>query len=153
MSQLLGLLIIVIIALALTSTVSTAAIDAAYAPFTENKVIVPSTSNSTTALTHPARNDSATYAWFTITTDNATNYGLYVIDCANNITYTVATKIIAFDVGVFNASLIYTCTINYYWLSLGAAEQTLLSLVPLFWVTLILAAVVVVVIYKLKFKQ
>lgn len=154
MTQMLGLMIIVIIALALTPTVASAVGSAGYVAQTDYKVIVPATSNSTSALTYTARNDSSTYAYFTIVANDTLNEGLaglLTVDCSKNITYTVSTGIVLFKTGVFVKATPYNMSITYYYQSLDAAEISLLAIVPLLWVVMILSAVVVFVVYKLKF--
>jgi len=144
MTQILGLLIIVVIALALTPTIGTMVTDAAYAPYTEADVIVPSSANTTT-LNHSARNGTASY--FIVTLNATDKNGATTLTYITGFKDTAATTITFYTL---NSSVAYTATITYNWLSLGAAEQALIALVPLFWVVIILAAVVVVVVYKLK---
>ena len=146
-TQMLGLLIIVVIALALTPTIQTACVDAAYAPYTESDVVTPGTANTTT-LDHPARNGSATY--FTFTLNQTDSLGATTLTWLIGFNLTATSTITFYTLNHTAANEHYLVTMTYYWLSLGAAEQTLIALVPLFWVTLILASVVVVIIYKLK---
>jgi len=150
MTEILGLLFIVIVALALTPTIGTSVVNAKYVPETEYKIVDAAVSNDTTALTYAARNDSATYAWFTITLNDTSAYGLTTVECATNITYTVGTKIITFKVGVLTGTKDYNCTITYYWQYITGAGSALLDIVPLLWVVTIVAAVIVVVTKKLN---
>lgn len=151
LTETLGLLLILVIALAVTPNVATSTTDAKYVPATEYKEIQPLVSNSTSALAHSARNDSATYAYFTILLNDTSAYGLTEVDCSSNITYTVATKIVLFKDGVFDDGKIYNCTILYYWNSMsGTAQETLLDLVPLLWIVAIIGAIVVFVTKKLR---
>lgn len=146
-TQILGLLIIVVIALALTPTIQTGVVDAAYAPYTESDVVTPGTANTTT-LDHPARNGSASYFVFTLNQTDKNGDTAIVWLVGFNLTAT--STITFYTLNHTAANEHYLVTMTYFWLSLGAAEQTLIALVPLFWVTLVISAMVVVIIYKLK---
>ena len=145
-----GLFLIVVICLAITPNIVTSLEDSKYIPFTESQEIEPLVSNSTAALIYAARNTSTTYEYFTITTNETTaDTGLYTIDPANNMTYTEATQVIEFDVGVFDDGKIYLVTISYYYM-IPSIQVTLLNLVPLFWVVAIIACVVAYVTKRLN---
>lgn len=146
--EILGLFLIVVICLALTPTIATSITDAKYIPETENRVIDISVLNSTTPLTYAARNDSATYAWFSITLNATNSYGLTVVDCSTNITYTVGTRVILFKVGTLDKDV--NCTITYYWQYVTGAPSALLDLVPLLWIIAVIAVTVVVAAKKLR---
>lgn len=146
--EILGLFLIVVICLALTLTIATSITDAKYIPETESFVIDISVSNDTTAFTYAARNDSATYAWLSITLNTTNSYGLTVVDCSTNITYTVGTKILSFKATTLNKDV--NATITYYWQYVTGASSALLDLVPLLWIIAVIAATVVVAAKKLK---
>jgi len=151
MKSIIATFIIIILALALTPTLAAFVGDSAYQPYTEEKTIVASVSNSTSALTYTARNDSLTYAYFVITLDQANEYGVTTVDVATNITYTVATKIIAFDEGVFDTAETYVCTITYFTNALtSAANSALIAIVPIIWVVIILAVGMVAIRHQIK---
>lgn len=156
MNQIMATFILVVLALALTPAVASSVTDAGYVPVTEYQVIDADVSNSTSALTYAARNDSATYAYFTIsivTGGDATvsMYGLADIDVSTNITYTVATKIIDFKAGVLDKTKEYNMSITYYTDELtSAVALVLLPIVPVLWVVGVLAVAVVAITYQLK---
>lgn len=146
--EILGLFLIVVVCLALTPTIATSITDAKYIPETESFVIDISVSNDTTAFTYAARNDSATYAWLSITLNTTNSYGLTVVDCSTNITYTVGTKILSFKATTLNKDV--NATITYYWQYVTGASSALLDLVPLLWIIAVIAVTVVVAAKKLK---
>jgi len=146
----LGLVLILVVCLAITPNVLSSSVDAKYVAFTESQEIVPSVSNSTAALTYAARNTSSTYAYFGIVLNATDAYGLTTVDCSQNITYTEATKIIAFDSGVLNKTVVYLATISYQYIAISSAMATLLDLIPLFWVVAILACLIAFVTKKLN---
>lgn len=143
----LGLFLILVIGLALTPTISTALVDSKYSAFTENDTVQPLVANTTTTY-YEGRNDSTTYAWFTIILNDTTTYGTYTLDYTN-FTYTTATKLITFKANVLDDGKIYNAQIKYYYLSVTGAGSALLDLVPLFWVIGLIAAITVVAIKKL----
>jgi len=147
--EVLGLFLILVVCLALTPTIATSLTDAKFIPETEYKIIDADVSNSTTALTNAARNDSATYAYFTITLNDTSAYGLTTIEEATNITYTVVTKIVLFKTGVFTSTKAYNCSITYYWQYITGGSSALLDLVPVLWIIAVIAVVVVVAARKL----
>lgn len=141
--------LLIVVGLALTPTVVSSCDDARYIGYSQANAMDPATSNST-ATTYTARNDSLTYAYFTITLNDTSNYGLTTVDCSSNITYTVATKTLAFDVGVLNVSKDYLATIGYFYIAMDATSQALLLLVPLFYIVIILAVGAVAVYAQFK---
>lgn len=141
----------IVVALALTPAVASFTNDAQYQAVQDVKTIVSSVSNSTSALTYNARNDSVTYGYMTITLDQANMYGVTTVYVPTNITYTEATKVVLFKVGVFDTAKTYVCTINYYTDDLtSAATLALVALAPLMWVILILAIGIVAIYEQLK---
>lgn len=151
MKAIIATFILIILALALTPTLAGFVGDSAYQPYTEQKTIVSGTSNSTSALTNNARNDSLTYAYFVITLDQANMYGVTTVDVTTNITYTESTKVIAFDVGVFDKTKTYVCTITYFTDDYtSAASLALIAIVPIMWVVIILAVGIVAISHQLK---
>lgn len=156
MKQLMGVFILTVLALALTPAVASSVTDAGYVPNTEYALIDADVSNSTSALTYDARNDSATYAYFDIVivaggTGTVSEYGSAVIEVATNITYTEATKIIEFKSGVFDETKTYNMSITYHTEGLtSSAVLALLPIVPILWVVAILATGILTITYILK---
>jgi hypothetical protein len=143
--------LMIVLAMALTPAIGSFTIDAQYQPVQDVKTIVSGTSNSTSALTYHARNDSATYGYFIITLDQANEYGVTTVNVATNITYTTGTKVVLFKTGVFDKTKTYICTINYFTLDLtDAASLALIVIVPLLWVVIILAIGIIAIYEQLK---
>lgn len=142
--------ILLVVGLALTPSVATFTTDAKYQAVQDIAEIAPLVANST-VLTYDARNDSSTYAYFSITLDPANMYGQTDVDVTKNITYTAATDTLAFKVGVLDDGETYEATIDYYTDDLtDAATLALVVLAPLFWVVLILTIGIVAVYEQLR---
>jgi hypothetical protein len=151
MKQVMAVFILIVIGLALTPSVASFTTSGAYTEYQEYKEIEPLVANSTT-LTYDARNDSTTYEYFTITLNDTTaDTGLTTIDSANNITYTVATKALAFVSGVLDDGKVYNASITYYTDDLtNSVVLVLLPIVPLLWVVSVIAVGVVMITVLLK---
>ena len=151
-TDILALFLIIAIALALTPTLQTTAIDSQYSSFTDIAAITPSVANTTT-LTHPARNASTNAlndGYWTVLL-NATNWGgqTTITFASGNLTLTAASTL-TFNDKCLNKTVVYLATITYQWLSASSAIQGLVLLVPLLWIILIIACVVVIAYKKLK---
>jgi hypothetical protein len=150
MKQVFAVFLLVVISLAFTPSVASFVTDAEYTEYTDSLEVVPATSNSTTT-TYTARNDSSTYAYFTITLNTTSAYGLTTIEEATNITYTVATKTLTFKSGVLTSGTAYLVTVVYYTEDLtSTVVLALLPIVPILWVVAVLAVGVVMVTVLLK---
>ena len=144
LKKLFGVSLAVILGLSILVSVATMTEDAPYIAISEDFVIDTAVSNSTTT-TQIARNDSITYEYFDITLNATSVYGLTTIEEATNITYTVSTKELEFKEGVLNASTNYLASVDYYYARMGDAGISLVALVPLLFVVLIIAVVMVFV--------
>lgn len=148
---------LIVLALALTPAVASFVTDAGYSQTTEYKLIDADVSNSTSALTYDARNDSDTYAYFSIIivaggTAEISEYGSATIEVATNMTYTESTKIITFDeTGLFDPTKTYNMSITYSTVDLTSAVVTaLLPIVPILWVVAVLAVGIITITVLLK---
>ena len=148
--------LLIVLALALTPSVASFATSAGYTQVTEYQEIDAGVSNSTEALTYVARNDSATYEYFTIAivaggTGTVSEYGSAVIDVTSNITYTEATQIIDFASGVFDNTKTYNMSLTYWTEDLtNAVVLALIPIVPILWIVGVLAVGVTTVSILLK---
>lgn len=154
-TEILALFLIMVVALALTPTLQTASVDAQYTPFTNVNTVVVSTSNSTT-LTYSARNGSTNAIndlYWTISLNQTNYFGFTTIKFGNtqagNVTYS-ADKTVTFGVPCLNSTKTYLVTITYSVLSVSTAIQGLVLLLPLLWIILIIACVIVIAYKKLK---
>lgn len=160
MQKLMAVFILIVLALALTPSVASFVTDANYTQYTDYKLITAGTSNSTTT-TYTARNDSATYAYFTVTivaggTGEESEYGSTTIHYTN-FTYTVSSKTLAFTgvgaAGPFDEAKTYNMSIAYYTVDLTSdVVIALLPIVPILWVVAVLAVGVTTVVILLKKK-
>jgi hypothetical protein len=155
MKQVLAVFVLVVLALALTPSVASFATDAAYTEYTDFVNLDPSAGNST-VLSYEARNDSTTYAYFTITLNVTSEYGSTTIDCTSNITYTEATQTLEFNVdtddsGPFDPAVAYGVTIVYYTNELtNGVVLVLVPIATLLWVVAVLAVGVTMITVLLK---
>jgi hypothetical protein len=150
LKQIITVFLILVIGLALTPTVQNMVTDSRYIPITEDFEIEPLVANSTTT-TYTARNDSSTYAYFTIvlndtTADDPADTAIYL----GNFTYTVSSKLLTFVDGVLDDGKIYLATVTYYYIAMGAAAISMVDLVPLFYVIALVAVCTVTIIVILK---
>lgn len=157
MKQVLGVFVLIVLALALTPSVGSFATDATYTDYTDYKLITAGTSNATTT-TYTARNDSSTYAYFTVVivaggTGTTSEFSSATIDYTN-FTYTVATKTLIFDgtaEGPFDETKTYNMSITYYTQdNTNDVALVLLPIVPILWVTAVMAVGIVMVTVLLK---
>jgi hypothetical protein len=151
MKQVLAVFITIVLGLALTPSVGSFTTDAGYTQTTEYKEIQPLVANSTT-LTYDARNDSTTYAYFTISLNDTTaDTGLTTLDEANNMTYTESTKTVTFTSGVLDDGKVYNATISYYTEDLtNDVVLVLLPIAPILWIVAVIAVGIVAITVILR---
>lgn len=154
MHQVLAVFILVVLALALTPAVGSFVTDAAYTEYTDTNTIDADVSNSTT-LSYSARNDSSTFAYFTVTCDPANAYSDTTVDVANNMTY-LSDKTVNWlgntgTGGPWTSTEDYDLTIVYYTDDLtNSVVLVLLPIVPILWVVAVMAVGVTLITVLLK---
>jgi hypothetical protein len=154
MKQVLGVFVLIVIALALTPAVGSFVTDAGYTEYTDTNTIDADVSNSTT-LTYTPRNDSATFAYFTVTCDPANAYGDTTVDVANNMTYLSAKTVDWLGNtglgGPWDDAEEYDLTITYYTEDLtNSVVLVLLPIVPILWITAVIAVGIVMITVLLR---
>jgi hypothetical protein len=136
--------VVMIVALACTPAISSFTTSSKYVSFTEAKAITPSSSNSTT-LTYSARNDS--YAQWTCILNATDKNGATSLVKDTDYTYP-SDKTVLFS--TLNKTVVYLATITYSYIAASSAMQSLVDLVPLFWVIGIIAVGIAAIYLQLR---